>query len=83
MGRLAKAEKESLLPGRKPVVDAASRVEFERKRAMNLPAGTASLADLLRNLWANVPAEEWDSIPHDGALNHDHYLYGADKVSGK
>ena len=24
-----------------------------------------------------VPDEEFDRIPHDGAENHDHYLYGA------
>lgn len=29
---------------------------------------------------AEVPAEEWDKLPHDGAINHDHYLYGAPKV---
>jgi hypothetical protein len=26
-----------------------------------------------------VPAEEQDRVPHDGAENHDHYLYGAPK----
>ena len=29
---------------------------------------------------AEVPTEEWDKLPHDGAINHDHYLYGAPKV---
>ena len=24
-----------------------------------------------------IPEEEMDKIPHDGAENHDHYLYGA------
>ena len=26
-----------------------------------------------------VPEEELDRIPHDGSVNHDHYLYGAPK----
>jgi hypothetical protein len=26
-----------------------------------------------------IPEEELDKIPHDGAENHDHYLYGAPK----
>ena len=26
-----------------------------------------------------VPPEERDGVPHDGAKNHDHYLYGAPK----
>jgi hypothetical protein len=27
----------------------------------------------------DVPPEAWDEVPTDGALNHDHYLYGAPK----
>jgi hypothetical protein len=27
----------------------------------------------------DIPEEELDKIPHDGAENHDHYLYGAPK----
>lgn len=27
----------------------------------------------------DVPAEEWEKLPADGAINHDHYLYGAPK----
>ena len=26
-----------------------------------------------------VPEEEWAKSPTDGAMNHDHYLYGAQK----
>ncbi|MGB0563367.1 MAG: hypothetical protein ACPGVO_16415 [Spirulinaceae cyanobacterium] len=29
---------------------------------------------------AEVPSEEWKKLPHDGSINHDHYLYGAPKV---
>lgn len=27
----------------------------------------------------NVPAEEWDKLPVDGAEQHDHYIYGTPK----
>ena len=29
---------------------------------------------------AEVPVEEWETLPHDGSINHDHYLYSAPKV---
>jgi len=28
---------------------------------------------------AGLPADTWDSVPTDGAINLDHYLYGAPK----
>lgn len=27
----------------------------------------------------DVPPEEWEKLPTDGAINHDHYLYGSPK----
>ena len=39
--------------------------------------------DLLRQIeaiQAQVPVAEWDKLPHDGSINHDHYLYGSPKV---
>jgi hypothetical protein len=45
-----------------------------------------SEADRKRPIWEviaerveAIPEEELDKIPHDGAVNHDHYLYGAAK----
>jgi hypothetical protein len=34
----------------------------------------------VEEIQAQVPPEEWDKLPHDGAINHDHYLYGSPKV---
>ncbi len=28
---------------------------------------------------AGLPADTWDSVPSDGSINLDHYLYGAPK----
>jgi len=44
---------------------------------------TSDILDLLekvKQIQAQVPAEEWHKLPHDGSINHDHYLYGLPKV---
>jgi len=44
---------------------------------------TSSILDLLKRveeIQAQVPPEEWDKLPHNGSINHDHYLYGSPKV---
>ena len=33
----------------------------------------------LEGMVRDIPAEEWQKLPTDGAENHDHYLYGAPK----
>lgn len=44
------------------------------------PASSGSkLWDMIQECVKDVPPEEWDAVPTDGALNHDHYLYGAPK----
>lgn len=35
--------------------------------------------DMIQECTKNVPPEAWAEVPADGALNHDHYLYGAPK----
>jgi len=44
------------------------------------PPGILSFLAEVQAIQAEVPAEEWAKLPHDGAINHDHYLYGAPKV---
>ena len=41
------------------------------------PNGIQSLLDLLDSM--PLSPEEAAALPHDGAENHDHYLYGAPK----
>jgi hypothetical protein len=38
--------------------------------------------DVISEISGDVPIEEWDKIPNDGSINHDHYLYGAPKKVG-
>ncbi|MBW4472857.1 MAG: hypothetical protein KME45_21145 [Stenomitos rutilans HA7619-LM2] len=42
--------------------------------------GIASLLDLVAQIHAQVPPEEWEKLPRDLSINHDHYLYGSPKV---
>ncbi|NJO43024.1 MAG: hypothetical protein HC769_16940 [Cyanobacteria bacterium CRU_2_1] len=43
-------------------------------------SGILDLLERVKEIQAQVPAEEWDKLPHDGSINHDHYLYGASKI---
>jgi hypothetical protein len=43
-------------------------------------SGLLSLLTNINLIQAEVPAEEWQKMPRDGAINHDHYLYGSPKV---
>jgi len=42
--------------------------------------GILDLLERVKAIQAQVPSEEWDKLPHDGSINHDHYLYGSPKV---
>lgn len=56
----------------------------EKVEEPGLPKPTASgilnLLEGVNQIQAQVPAEQWDKLPHDGSINHDHYLYGTPKV---
>jgi hypothetical protein len=48
-----------------------------------IPEHNSGLLSLLTNIQmiqAEVPAEEWQKMPRDGSINHDHYLYGSPKL---
>ena len=41
------------------------------------PGGDLSeLFAMVRESCRDIPAEEWDKLPRDGAHNHDRYIYG-------
>lgn len=33
----------------------------------------------IQEITADIPDEDWSSLPEDGAVQHDHYLYGLPK----
>ena len=37
------------------------------------------LWEIAEEISAQIPAEEWEKLPTDGAEQHDHYLYGSPK----
>ncbi len=47
----------------------------KRKKA----APVRPLSAIFEDLSNEIPLEQWQEIPADGAENHDHYLYGAPK----
>ncbi len=45
----------------------------------SLPKGHRPIWEIVEEISASVPMEEWEKLPKDLAYNHDHYLYGAPK----
>ncbi len=35
--------------------------------------------EVAKEISESVQLEEWEKLPSDGSINHDHYLYGAPK----
>lgn len=59
------------------------RQQANAEDTVSAPPQDNGILDLLRQvekIQAQVPPEEWDKLPHDGSINHDHYLYGSPKV---
>lgn len=64
----------------------ADRVEYARKALTDLcevpPSGATlerPIEEILRELAAGIPREEWDRLPSDLTNDLDHYLYGTPK----
>lgn len=56
------------------------RQSSEQSTATPQAGGILDLLERVKEIQAQFPEEEWYRLPHDGAINHDHYLYGAPKV---
>jgi hypothetical protein len=39
------------------------------------------LWEIAEEISSQVPLEEWEKLPDDGAEQHDHYLYGSPKLT--
>jgi predicted DNA-binding antitoxin AbrB/MazE fold protein len=64
-------------------------IEFQIRGAGEHPAltevngegsGTRSIAEELAEIGAQIPADEWKSLPNDLLEQLDHYLYGTPKA---
>ncbi|MDQ3635110.1 MAG: hypothetical protein M3405_11470 [Acidobacteriota bacterium] len=40
---------------------------------------TRPIWEVAKEISESVPLEEWEKLPSDGSINHDHYLYGSPK----
>jgi hypothetical protein len=47
----------------------------------DIPGNRLALIEKIAAIMASVPSEEWEKLPTDLAVNHDHYLYGMPKRS--
>jgi hypothetical protein len=46
---------------------------------VSAPVDNRPIWEIIMELGASIPDEEWAKVPTDGAKNLDHYLYGAPK----
>jgi len=57
------------------LVDGMLREEREKR-----PRETVRpIWEIIEEISSQAPPGTWDSVPTDGSVNHDHYLYGAPK----
>jgi hypothetical protein len=46
---------------------------------MEHPWTAKSIWDIVEEINTSLPADTWETVPTDGSINLDHYLYGAPK----
>ena len=51
----------------------------ERKAAAAQKGDSRPIWEVAIEISESIPLEEWEKLPSDGSVNHDHYLYGAPK----
>lgn len=56
------------------------RQEHDKDRqGVGTGTGTRPIGEIIDELMSDVPAEVLDRLPVDGAVQHDHYIYGSPK----
>jgi hypothetical protein len=53
--------------------------EMLSEEATQDSASVRPLWQIVEEISSQVPLEEWEKLPSDGAEQHDHYLYGSPK----
>jgi len=56
------------------LLDELARSEYNGQRIDRKP-----IWDVVEEINAGLPADTWETVPADGSINLDHYLYGAPK----
>jgi hypothetical protein len=57
------------------LVDGMLREEQERQPSEPV----RPIWEIIEEISSQAPPGTWDTVPSDGSVNHDHYLYGAPK----
>ena len=52
---------------------------LSEKEATQARVAARPLWEIAEEISSQVPLEEWEKLPADGAEQHDHYLYGSPK----
>lgn len=89
---IQQAEELSAVDKRKLIMYLSKQLEIESaqvdvQKARNDSKGSAdttsvteSVLELAAKFAADIPKEELARLPHDGAEQHDHYIYGTPKI---
>lgn len=65
--------------GKLESVEEVSELNLQAVGEIQYDETARPIEDILMELASQVPEEEWDKLPKDGAKNLDHYLYGTPK----
>lgn len=52
---------------------------LKAEQQAQLPRNARPIWEIIEEISNQAPPGTWDSVPSDGSVNHDHYLYGAPK----
>jgi len=58
-------------------VSAILALAIQPKREVAFDLKARPIWEIVEEIGASVPDEDWEKVPTDGARNLDHYLYGA------
>ena len=54
---------------------------LKEKNGEQVRVSARPLWEIVEEISSQIPIEEWEKLPTDGAEQHDHYLYGSPKRS--
>ena len=52
---------------------------IEKKLSVSQQKDSRPIWEIAKEISESIPLEEWEKLPSDGSVNHDHCLYGAPK----
>jgi len=72
---------QSLPDGKQQEVLALVEALLDKEQLAQPESTRRPISEIFEELSSQIPIEEWAELPHDGAEQHDHYLYGSSKRS--